>query len=42
MLKDIAMLKNKKRVGPVGRGRPFVCVDSAPLHFIVLKAIPWS
>ena len=28
------MLKNKKRVGPVGRGRPFVCVvdSAAPFH----------
>lgn len=42
MLKDIAMLKNKKRVGPVGRRPALFSVDSAPLHFIVLKAISWS
>lgn len=41
MLKAIAMLKNKKRVGPVGR-RPALCLWIALLYFFGLKAFLWS
>lgn len=42
MLKDIGILKDKKKkVGPVGR-RPALCLWIAPLYFFGLKAFLWS